>query len=970
MNLWGVPILMNEEDDVRKSWLPVLFIAIVASLFTLRAREEDFLYDSFQNPASNYRPYVRWWWNGGYVTEDEILRELDVMKAGGIGGIEINTIAMLEAVPRESLAGLKALDWLSPEWNRMVKTAAEGTRARGMTADLIVGSGWPFGGRFLEPAEQTKRIILVKKKLTGPQMFQTEVRSFQEGKRRNPDEVNKEPRLVFLRLVPSDGPKFNLGEEKRDSALSNGRITLPIPDGEFTLYCGLLEEGFTNVKLGAPGADGPVVNHFNAAAVRKYLENMARKLSPALGRKLGDALRAMFVDSLELDHANWTGDFAAEFQKRRGYKLQPYLPFILDWQGVSETTPGADTIFRARYDFCKTLVELFHERFLRTYIEWCHRNGVRGRIQAYGRETHPLEGSLLVDLPEGESWLWSDRDKVVPMPTVANKYVASAAHLAGKNWVSFEAMTNAVPVFRETLEDIKLCFDMSLATGVIHPVLHGFNYTPPEAGFPGWVRFGSYFNEKNPWWPYFRLWSDYAARLTAVLEQTKPGPAAVAILGPRADEWAHHGLLYQPFPEVALPWYHYHLWQAMQQDGVASDFVSESILQQATAARGTLRCGAREFEAVVLQEVDSIEPATARAIGRFAHEGVKIIFIGRPPHRSPGLQDAGKKDLEVQQAMASVIESPGGRVEVLAAPDPVTSDDERRDFSRLGLPETERRNLLVYAQNMILQFGLNRMLPIEGPSIHVAPIEHRQGVRRMFFFANTSRDNPVRFAVDMTRLNSRPWRWDPLTGSRRPMTLTSERRLPIHLNPAESLLLVLEPPDGSAAPPGVSPAGAHPAESALPVQGTWDVEFRHVDRAKSFTRKMETLTDLSKAPDDPAMATFAGTAVYRTEFHSEPDGRTLLDLGRVYGVSEATLNGTLLGVRWYGRHAYDTGSALRPGLNRLEVRVTTMLGNYCKSLSAVNPVAKRWASWFPPIASGMVGPVRLMLPTADQAEEH
>ena len=68
-------------------------------------------------------------------------------------------------------------------------------------------------------------------------------------------------------------------------------------------------------------------------------------------------------------------------------------------------------------------------------------------------------------------------------------------------------MTNAVPVFRETLEDFKLCYDKSLMSGVIHPVVHGFNYNPPEAGFPGWVRFGSYLNEQNPWWPHFRRWS-------------------------------------------------------------------------------------------------------------------------------------------------------------------------------------------------------------------------------------------------------------------------------------------------------------------------------------------------------------------------------------------------------------------------------------------------------------------------------
>lgn len=120
------------------------------SLLPALARAED-LYAQFQTPPSRLRPFVRWWWNGARVAEGELLRELDVMRAAGIGGVEINTIAMVDAVPAETLTPFPALTWLSPEWNRMVRVAADGARERGMVADLIVGSGWPFGGRFLLP---------------------------------------------------------------------------------------------------------------------------------------------------------------------------------------------------------------------------------------------------------------------------------------------------------------------------------------------------------------------------------------------------------------------------------------------------------------------------------------------------------------------------------------------------------------------------------------------------------------------------------------------------------------------------------------------------------------------------------------------------------------------------------------------------------------------------------------------------
>ncbi len=383
--------------------------------------------------------------------------------------------------------------------------------------------------------------------------------------------------------------------------------------------------------------------------MRRYLDHMSSGLAPALGgrlgEKLGGPLRASFVDSLELDHANWTDDLPAEFARRRGYDLAPYLPFVLDRDEPADESPRADTVRRARYDFHRTVVELFQERFLATYVGWAHENGLLARIQAYGRETHVLEGSLQVDLPEGESWLWSGHDRIVVSPTVANKYVSSAAHLAGRGPVSFEAMTNAVPVFREMPEDFKLGMDQSVLAGVHHPVLHGFNYSPREAGFPGWVRFGSWFNEQNPWWPHVRRFTDYAARLTTVLARSE-FQASVALLGPRADEWARDGLLYQPFPEVSRPWYHYHLWQALQ-----AGRIRHRLRERGRPARGARR-GRPDRDTARAPTTRSsswtsisLEPETAEAIARFGESGGRVVFVGGKPERAPGLKDARRRPI-------------------------------------------------------------------------------------------------------------------------------------------------------------------------------------------------------------------------------------------------------------------------------------------------------------------------------------
>ena len=54
------------------------------------------LYAIFEEPPAGARAFVRWWWNGDCIEVDELERELDVMKAAGIGGVEINPIAKPE----------------------------------------------------------------------------------------------------------------------------------------------------------------------------------------------------------------------------------------------------------------------------------------------------------------------------------------------------------------------------------------------------------------------------------------------------------------------------------------------------------------------------------------------------------------------------------------------------------------------------------------------------------------------------------------------------------------------------------------------------------------------------------------------------------------------------------------------------------------------------------------------------------
>ena len=927
--------------------LPIRAFVVIVCLLTAvsgRTATADGLYESFQNPPTEAKPFVRWWWNGNCITKKEILRELDVMKEAGIGGVEINPIAM---PPGSKDIGAKPVEWLSSKWNRLAAAAVEGAKERGMKADMIVGSGWPFGGRFLDWEDTIEAIGVNQKVLKGPGHWKGNVRDLIKSPHiRFAVENAPDPKLRFVRLVPEGAEGIEDCLDVTEKVQADGTLELDLPAGEHTLYVGAWRQGFTAVMHGAPGADGPVLDHMNRSGVRRYLERMSKNLGPALGGELGDGLRAIFCDSIELSGVNWTDDFAEEFEQRRGYDLEPWLQFALydARRGYKEDLPDdpefAEAVRRVRYDFNRTFVELFHERFIRNLHSWCHNSGVQSRYQAYG---YPglmgmLGGYMIPDIPEGDTWLYQHGGKNPRTLDhiryeVWNKYASSGAHLSGRSLVGCEAMTNTRGVFLATLEYVKQATDINIVTGINHSILHGFNYSPPEAGFPGWMRYGTYFNEHNPWWPYFEEWAKYHARLSAVFQSAEP-QAEVAILGPTPDVWAEGGVNRRVF--MKTPWYIHDIWQTLHQNGYDADYVNGRVLQDASFDGGKLRYGPMAYETLVVTEVHSMEPATAEAITRLAKAGGTVIFVGNAPDSSAGLHNADANDRRVRDSIRAALKAGKRRVRVVSAP--------------------EKGKMLEWTRETMGSFGVEPPVRISKPDLMLFQVHARQGKRQIFFFTNQDRERTITFDAHFATGNKTPWRWDPETGERSVYPHgDSGSSFQVSLKPLHSLLLVFEPElEGEAAERKLIAR-----EDYQPVGGPWKVTLNPVQGA-GFSRMLPELVDLGKSEDE-SLNTFGGVAVYRTEFYLDDTDRTMLDLGEVYDVSDVTLNGKHLGVRWWGEHIYDAGDALREGTNVLEIRVPTVLFNYCRALEE-NPTAQRWVNATgrkKPVSAGLVGPVRL-----------
>lgn len=901
-----------------------------------QAADDDALFRVFQNPPATARPFVRWWWNGDKLTEKEIVRELQLLHAAGIGGVEVNPIRFPN--PTDPLA-IPEIEWLSKPWIGMLRTAVRAAHERGMLVDSIVGSGWPFGGQFLTREEQTHILALGTRPLSGPTtvtipeavlLAEAELRLHSKWK-----SIDKS--IHSLRLAPARMEQFAPGLDVTAN-LTHGGLTLEVPAGEHVLYILVQQRGFQAVINGAPGADGPVLNHFDRAAVERYLDRMSSALEPVMG-PLGQSFRAMFCDSLELEGANWCADMLPLFEARRGYALQPYLPYVLFKTGEmgnatanqNQTEMGAaasDVIGRVRYDFLTLQIELFSERFTRPFQQWCARHGVKARAQAYGPAFHPLESSTEIDIPECETWMNPHMDSPQHRaPTGINKFVASAARFSGKRLVSCEEVTNTSMVFNATLASLKNCADQSNLSGVTHSIFHGFNYSPPEAAFPGWVRYGTFFSERNPWWPFVHRFTDYKARLSALLQNCDPR-AEVAVLHPFADLWMTRGMQREPFPVLQMPSYQYELWEAIHQNGSGCDYIDEKLLAESKSAAGRLQVRGRSYGAVIVMEAHTVEPETAKALERFAAAGGRIIFIRHAPSRSPGFENREANDAEVRAASQRILQNHGPRCAIVEPP----SDD-----------------LLAWYGRIQSQFGIEPFLRIASPDLNLSQIALRSGERDIFFFANSDAEREIETTIETAIQGKSPWLWNPETGERTPYP-SEANRLTVRIEPCGSLLLVFEP--GPA-----KPAHRHRQPSdkaALIVSGPWQLELLHVDG--SHTQR--TLPALIDFKDDETLRSFAGTAIYRTTL-SAPTPPAFLDLGPVNGISRVTLNAQPLGLKWYGRHRYPLSAAWKNGENRLEVHITTVLGNHMKSLTA-NPVAQSWTAHQPLYPAGLPGPVRLL----------
>lgn len=910
-------------------------------------KNSEKLYELFKNPATVYRPFVRWWWNGNKIEKAELLRELQLLKAAGIGGVEINPIKFPQ---RTDDLNIKSLQWLGDEWIDMLDYTLTEAKKLGLTCDLIVGSGWPFGAEYLQGDECADIMTIGVKKVIGLMDFEAPILDFIK----EADPATSSPfarRKIEVKKVFMVPDPMNSLDEVVDLSdqISSGFIKVRVPRGNYTIYALVQTSTFLEVINGAPGANGQVLNHFNKSAVEKYLNHMTDTIQNRIGPLKG-RVRAMFVDSMELEGANWTGDMADEFKKRRGYDLMPYLPLLMERigtmgniynydYGTNFTEKFQDTIERVRCDFDRTRVELLNERFVTTFQQWCRKNGLLSRAQSYGRGYHPLEGSMGMDIPEGETWIKYGVGESMPESdyrigrgySMVNKFVSSGAHLAGKRNISCEECTNTDMVFNASLQMLKLASDQSLLSGITHSVYHGFNYSPKNAPFPGWIRYGNYMSENNTYWPFFKLLNDYKARVSALLQQADMF-ADIAILPPLFDAWGKFGSPNEPFPSLTYPSNLSLVWEAMHQNGNACDYVSDNILNKAIVQDGFLVYGPRKYNTLFLVHVQSLEPVTANKLLDFVKSGGRVFCIQNVPEKSVGFQTADEQTKLVKNIV----------------------NELKKYEDRFIYVERPEENYSEWYQKLQAKYQIKPYITIENGNSFIQQVRYANDDVDLLLVFNSNYNHSFEVAIrpDSTVFGDKVgYYWDAIDGQQ--YLLSDDKAINVTLSPADMRIFIFEKNKKKKAL--VYKEVRAVTDEDAKITTPWTATFNHIDGSV----KQDYFTELKdlKLTDHKS---FAGTVVYKNTIEKGHLSPEYIDLGDVQGISRLRVNGKDVGTRWFGRHLYSIQRFLKSGTNTIEVSVVTTLGNYLRTLTD-NPVAQYWTVGKrvpqPIWSTGLIGPV-------------
>lgn len=260
----------------------------------------------------------------------------------------------------------------------------------------------------------------------------------------------------------------------------------------------------------------------------------------------GDLLRQLglyaWEDSAEFRATLfWTDEFAAFFNRTRGYDIVPILPILFGTTGLppstlsdsyfffsfGEETNATNVDWKLRNDYYQALQELYEIYHLDGLSEWSASWGLQGSLQPYATAPNRappwdmVSAAAHIDAPETESNYF---DGVID----AFRAMGGGAIFGRKQIFSSELGAHRHFSYASTWPLILNDCAINYVGGVNRIVTHGFPYSGyrPDAVWPGLTTFEWKYSEmwgpRQPSWKYVRESGDWTARTQLILQTGVP----------------------------------------------------------------------------------------------------------------------------------------------------------------------------------------------------------------------------------------------------------------------------------------------------------------------------------------------------------------------------------------------------------------------------------------------------------------
>jgi hypothetical protein len=734
---------------------------------------------------------------------------------------------------------------------------------------------------------------------------------------------------------------------------ADGTLTWDAPAGNWTIFrIGYSLTGSKNSPA-VPAGVGYEVDKLSKKHLASYYKGYTNPIAQALGPLYGKRMQYWLTDSFEADAQNWTEELPAEFLKRRGYDMTPYLPVL-----SGRIVKNAEVSDRFLWDFRRTIADLLAENHYKALGDMARAEGIKLYGESAGISLPIMQDAMLnkkyLDIPMGEfgmtqglgsadgsSWkspkdLDDDHayrgagDRLQAHQSDIRE-AASAAHIYGKKFVATESWTGGA---FESPASMKLIGDYWNTQGVNRFIFHTSTHQPLDTK-PGNSMVGTHIHRNITWAEQVLPFTTYLSRNSFLLQQGLFVADIAYYLGEGIPSSVPYWKKIKPEPPT----------------GYDFDFLgTDVLLEDASVINGkiVLKSG-MSYRMLVLPELQEMTPTVLNKLKELIEQGATVV--GPKPTKSPSLSDYPNADKIISQIANELWGDADGEL--------IYHHAYGKGHVYWGIP----------LSSILAEMKVYKDVDYTKPhtDTYLSWIHRKTNDTEIYFFLNL-RNQKENVKIEFRITGKIPELWHADTGEIETADYTIGNGITsvsYEFNPEESVFVIFSKS-------AVNSTYQKPkviAKTAASLNDSWNVTFSpNLGAPEKIT--LDKLISLSEHQED-GVKYFGGTATYKKEFALgkewfKPGNKFLLDLGIVKDIAEITVNGKAIGVLWKLPYQIDITPALKQGSNTLEIKVTNQWTNRITG-DGINPTSKVLSGAglsfgggnTKLIESGLIGPVTI-----------